>query len=250
VSAGSNQGDATDADADAPAADPDAPAAHAAADSAVANSAPDRTVVIGLTGPIGCGKSTVAGWLAELGAVVVDADQVSRQVTPPGSRTLAAVVDAFGRAVLADDGTLDRAALGRIVFADPVALGRLEAIIHPAVRPAILAEIEAARARGAGAVVVEAIKLVEGGLAELCDEIWLVTCAPYAQVARVRARAIARALSPEDATARVAAQAGLTDRLRPHATRILDTSGSADSTRDAVEAAFAAAVAAGRRSRS
>jgi dephospho-CoA kinase len=200
-------------------------------------------IVIGLTGPIGCGKSTVAGWLVELGAVVFDAVRVARDVTHPGSPELAAVVRDFGDAILAADGTLDRAALGRIVFADPDALLRLEAIIHPAVRPRILAEIEEARATGATAVVVEAIKLVEGGLASLCDEVWLVTCAPYAQVARVRARAIARGESPDDATKRVAAQAGLVDRLRVAATRVLDTSGAPEATRALVEAAYAEAIA-------
>jgi dephospho-CoA kinase len=207
-----------------------------------------RTVVIGLTGPIGCGKSTVAGWLAELGAVVIDADQVARSVTLPGSLELAAVVEAFGPEVLDDAGALDRAALGRIVFADRAALRRLEAIIHPAVRPRILAEIESARAEGAQAVVVEAIKLVEGGLAALCDEVWLVTCAPYAQVARVRARAQARGESAEDATARVAAQAGLTERLRPFATRVVDTSGSPADTRAEVVSAYAVALAEAGRS--
>jgi dephospho-CoA kinase len=197
-----------------------------------------RTVVIGLTGPIGCGKSTVAGWLGKLGAVVIDADRVSRTVTPPGSAELTAVVDAFGTGVVTEDGALDRAALGRIVFADPDALRRLEAIIHPAVRPRILEEIEAARALGAPGVVVEAIKLVEGGLAALCDEVWLVTCAPYAQVARVRARATARGESPDDATRRVAAQAGLSERLRPHATRVLDTSGETVATQALVGAAW------------
>ena len=195
-------------------------------------------IVIGLTGPIGCGKSTVAAWLGELGATVIDADVVARGVTPPGSAALAAVVEAFGASVVAGDGTLDRAALGRIVFADPAALRRLEAIIHPAVRPVILAEIEAARERGAEAAVVEAIKLVEGGLAALCDEVWLVTCAPYVQVARVRARAIERGQSPDDATARVAAQSGLTERLRPQATRVIDTSGSLDQARSHVLDAF------------
>jgi dephospho-CoA kinase len=199
-------------------------------------------IVIGLTGPIGCGKSTVAGWLAELGAVVVDADRVAREATPPGSPELAAIAEAFGAGVVREDGMLDRAALGRIVFADPGALRRLEAIVHPAVRPRILAEIEAARASGAVAVVVEAIKLVEGGLASLCDEVWLVTCSRDAQLARVRARAQARGEAPEAAEQRIAAQAGIADRLRPAATRILDASGSVDATRALVASAYEAAL--------
>ena len=137
------------------------------------------TVRIGLTGPIGCGKSTVAGWLGERpGVVVIDADRVAREVVEPGEPALDAVLARFGPDVLRDDGSLDRAALGRIVFADPAALRDLEAITHPAVRPRILAAIDRAAADGAAAVVIEAIQLVEGGLAELCDEVWLVTCDP------------------------------------------------------------------------
>jgi dephospho-CoA kinase len=199
-------------------------------------------LVIGLTGPIGCGKSTVAGWLAELGARVVDADVAARSATPAGSPALDAIVAVFGRDVLAGDGSLDRAALGRIVFADPAALRRLEAIVHPAVRPLILADIEAARQAGVAAIVVEAIKLVEGGLATLCDEVWLVTCAPDVQLARVRARAGTRGQSVVDVEARVAAQADLVDRLRPVATRVIDTSGTPDDTRRLVAASFASAL--------
>ena len=88
------------------------------------------------------------------------------------------MVREFGAGILRADGTLDRAALGRIVFADPAALARLESIIHPAVRPRILSLIADAERSGAPAVVIEAIKLVEGGLAALCDEVWLVTCDP------------------------------------------------------------------------
>ena len=112
----------------------------------------------------------------------------------------------------APDGSLDRAALGRIVFADPAALRDLEAIVHPAVRPRILAAIAAAEADGAVAVVIEAIKLVEGGLAALCDEVWLVTCDPAVQ----RTRLVGRGTSPEDADQRIAAQAGFAERrVRP-----------------------------------
>ncbi|HEX5823160.1 MAG TPA: dephospho-CoA kinase, partial [Candidatus Limnocylindrales bacterium] len=126
-----------------------------------------RTVRIGLTGPIGCGKSTVAALLATRGAVVVDADEIARAVTAPGQPAHDAILTRFGDPVRAADGSLDRAALARIVFADPAALAALEAIVHPAVRPVILAAIEAAEAGAAPAVVVEAIKLVEGGLAAL-----------------------------------------------------------------------------------
>lgn len=203
------------------------------------------TVRIGITGPIGCGKSTVAGWLAELGAVVIDADRVARQVTEPGTPALYRIISTFSEDLIREDGTLDRGALGAIVFSDPAALAALEAIVHPAVRPVILGEMEAAAAAGAPAVVVEAIKLVEGGLAELCDEVWLITCDPDAQLARVTARSAARGIADPNAEARVriAAQAGLTERLAPCATRILDTSGSIDATRAEVHAAYRDALA-------
>ena len=233
------------------------------------------TLRIGITGPIGCGKSTVAGWLGELGAIVIDADQVARDVTPPGSAALAAVVDAFGTGVLQAGGTLDRGALGRIVFADPAALARLESIIHPAIRHRILellaaadlaaADLSAAAGSGAAgsgaagsgaaAVVIEAIKLVEGGLAAVCDEVWLVTCDPAVQRERLAARtaATAAAAGPADPSrpvdrgdteARIAAQGDLVARLTPFANRILDTSGPITESRSRVAAAFNAALAA------
>ena len=201
------------------------------------------TLRIGITGPIGCGKSTVAGWLGQLGAVVIDADRVARQVTEPGTPALYQIISTFGEDLIRDDGTLDRGALGAIVFSDPAALAALEAIVHPAVRPVILGEMEAAAAAGAPAVVVEAIKLVEGGLAELCDEVWLITCSAEAQVARIVARSVARGSDPADAEARIAAQSDLAARLTPHATRILDTSGGLDATRTLVAAAYADAIA-------
>jgi dephospho-CoA kinase len=191
---------------------------------------------IGITGPIGCGKSQVARWLGELGAATVDADAVAREVTAPGQPAHDAVLAHFGPAVTAADGTLDRAALARIVFADPAELRDLEAIVHPAVRPKILAAIDAADAAGARAVAIEAIKLVEGGLAELCDAVWLVTCDGAAQ----RERLLARGMAPADADRRMGVQAGLADRVAPVATRVVDTSGSAPETRAVVEALFRA----------
>jgi dephospho-CoA kinase len=192
------------------------------------------TCVIGITGPIGCGKSTVAGYLAELGATVIDADLVAREVVAPGEPALEAVVAAFGPGVRLPDGSLDRAELGRIVFSDPAELARLEAIIHPAVRPRIRAAMQAAREHGDPAVAVEAIKLVEGGLADSCDEVWLVICDPDEQLRRLTRRG----LSEAEAAARIAAQAGLADRLRPRATRVIDTNGAPTHARARVEAAF------------
>jgi dephospho-CoA kinase len=197
-----------------------------------------RTVRIGITGPIGCGKSTVAGWLAARGAFVVDADAVARAVVEPGEPALARVVERFGDAVRAPDGTLDRAALARIVFADPVALGDLEAIVHPAVRPRVLAAIEAAETVGAPAVVIEAIKLVESGLAALCDETWLVTCSPDEQ----RARLAGRGVDPEDAARRIAAQGDMATLLAPVVTRTLDTSGDLVTAEERAADAYAAAL--------
>ncbi len=198
------------------------------------------TLRLGLTGPIGCGKSTVAGWLAELGAVVVDADDVARDVVEPGSLELDAIVTAFGAEVRTADGRLDRAALGRIVFRDPEALARLERIVHPAVRERILEAIDGAQRDDAPAIVIEAIKLVEGGLALLCDEVWLVRCEPALQRDRLQDRGVEEA----DADARIAVQGDLESRLRGAATRVIDTSGSPDATRALVREAWDTARAA------
>jgi len=196
------------------------------------------TIRIGITGPIGCGKSTVAGWLGERpGVVVIDADVVAREVLDPGEPAVDAVIARFGSDLLRADGSLDRAALGRIVFDDPAALRDLEAIVHPAVRPRILTALADAERDGAAAVVIEAIKLVEGGLAGLCDEMWLVTCDPATQLERV----VGRGSDPADAARRIAAQGDLAERLRPAATRVIDTSGSPADARSAVDAAFASA---------
>ena len=196
------------------------------------------TIRIGITGPIGCGKSTVAGWLEELGAMVIDADAVARAVIDDDGPTLAAILDAFGPAVQTDDGLLDRSALAKIVFADPAALARLEALVHPAVHRSILASIAAAENAANHAIVIEAIKLVEGGLANACDEVWLVTCEPDLQLVRLAARGMAR----DDAVARITAQGRIRQVVEPVATRLIDTSGTLEDARTSVEAALAAAL--------
>jgi dephospho-CoA kinase len=176
----------------------------------------------------------VTGWLAERGAVIIDADDVAREVTAAGTEAASAIATTFGGEPLRPDGSLDRSALGRIVFADPAALARLEAIVHPAVRPVILQRMEEAAAAGAPAVVVEAIKLVEGGLAALCDEVWLVTCDADEQLQRL----LGRGAESVDADVRIAAQSGLVERLAPAATRVIDTSGSLEAASARVEDAW------------
>ena len=194
-----------------------------------------RTARIGITGPIGCGKSTVAGMLAEHGAVVIDADRLVREVYEDAP-VREAVVQRFGPDVRTPDGSIDRRALARIVFDDPAALRELEAIVHPAVRPLIVAGIDAADASRAPAVVVEAIKLVESGLAGLCDEVWLITCDAPIQRGRLRDRGV----TEDDADRRIAAQRHLRDRVELVATRRIDTSGTLAETREAVARAWAA----------
>jgi dephospho-CoA kinase len=195
------------------------------------------TVRIGLTGPIGCGKSTVAGWLAARGALVIDADAVAREVTDlPEVRR--AIIERFGPQLGRPDGTIDRAALGRRVFADPGQLAILEGLTHPLVRERIVAELARAEAAGAEALVIEAIKLVEGGLASACDEVWLVTCAPEEQ----RARLEARGLSAADAEQRIGAQGDLFVRLAPLSSRVISTSGSAQEAEARVAQAYRTAL--------
>ncbi len=163
---------------------------------------------IGLTGGIASGKSVVAGLLAGLGAVIIDADVLAREAVAPGTPGLAAVKARFGPAVLGAEGVLDRAALGEVVFADPAARADLEAIIHPEVRRRA-AELEAAA--GADAVVVHDIPLlVETGQARVFDLVVVVDADPETQLSRLMMR---NGLTREQAQARLAAQAGRAERL-------------------------------------
>ena len=161
---------------------------------------------IGLTGGIGSGKSTVAALLAERGARVVDADRIAREVLEPGTPGLAAVVAEFGAGVLTDAGSLDRPALAAVVFADPAARARLDAVVHPLVRARAA---EALASAPEDAVVVQDVPLlVETGQAGSYDLVLVVEADETIRVERL----VERGLTAEDARARIASQA--TDEQR------------------------------------
>ena len=187
---------------------------------------------VGLTGGVASGKSTVSRLLRELGAVVVDADALAREVVAPGTPGFAAVVEEFGPAVLADDGGLDRSRLGSIVFSDPVRRTALEAIVHPLVR-ARAAEIEATVPPGT-LVVHDIPLLVETGQASSFDAVLVVDVPTDVQVERsVRERG----WSPDEARDRIGAQASREDRLAA-ATHVIDNTGTVEDLRQRVTEVF------------
>jgi len=187
---------------------------------------------LGLTGGVGAGKSTVAHALSDLGAVVIDADALAREVVEPGTPGLAAVVAEFGPEVLGADGALDRPRLGAVVFGDPARRAALEAIVHPLVRRRA-AELEAAAPPGA--VVVHDIPLlVETGQGGSFDAVLVVDLPPEVQVERLVRD---RGWSPDEAGERIAAQASRADRLAV-ATYVLDNTGSREDLRQRVAEVF------------
>jgi dephospho-CoA kinase len=189
--------------------------------------------LIGLTGNIATGKSAVARMLAELGAWIVDADRVAHDVMRHGTPTWQAIVEAFGPATLAPSGEVDRQRLGEIVFADPAALRRLEAIVHPATVQTVTAAIVEATER---VVVVEAIKLIEAGMHRAYHALWVTTCPAETQIARLVAL---RGLSRVEARLRVEAQPPQAEKVAL-ADVVIDTNGTLEDTRRQVLAAWEA----------
>jgi len=191
--------------------------------------------IIGLTGNIATGKSTVAWMLRELGAEVIDADKLAHYVMRAGTNVNARVVGRFGCDVVTAQGEIDRKKLGAIVFSDPNALRDLETIVHPEV----LAETWKRLAESDRPVrVVEAIKLIGAGLSERCDSIWVVTCSRDQQIRRLVAN---RGLSDDEAIQRIAAQSAPELKLA-RADVIIDNSSSLCGTRCQVRAAWESAV--------
>ena len=186
-------------------------------------------IVIGLTGGIGTGKSEVARVLEELGAVRVSADELAHQAYRPGTDTWREVVAAFGEEVLLANGEIDRRKLGPIVFADPVALARLNAIVHPRIYAMAEAQIRQHRAGDAPAVVLEGALLIEAGWTPLVDEVWM-TAAPEEQVVQ---RLQARDHLPEEVRARMRTQMPASERAR-HAHVIIENATDKTSLRQRV----------------
>lgn len=193
-------------------------------------------MIIGLTGGIACGKSAVAAILRQLGATIIDADVVAREVVLPGTPSMVAIEEAFGPSVLTSDGRLDRAKMGDRILADSSAKATLERITHPAIRTAIAEQTRAAMAAGAQAVVVEAALLIETGGHRAYPTLWLVACTRDKQVARLMAR---QACSREVAERWIDAQMPL-EAKRPHATTVIENNGSRTDLRNTVEAAYRA----------
>jgi dephospho-CoA kinase len=193
-----------------------------------------RAPLIGLIGPIGSGKSTVARFLADRGAAVIDADRLTLELMAPGTPLTEAILAHFGAACRRSDGSLDRRALGRRVFSDAAKLAELEALVHPIFSERLLRVIVEAGAAEPSAVVLEAIKLVEAGHAEACDEVWLVICEPEAQLSRL----IKRGDNAADAQQRIAAQEESLASWRAAATRTIHTDGSLAEIESVVSAAF------------
>lgn len=167
----------------------------------------DSTPVVGLTGGIASGKTSVSGFLADWGAHIIDADSVGHRVIAPEGEAFAEVVAAFGEGILAGDGSIDRRKLGPIVFADAAQLEKLNAISHPRMAQRMEAEIAQLRTRPAArrppAIVLDAAILLEAGWDALCDEVWVVVSEPETALARLMAR---DGLGNSEATARLNAQ--------------------------------------------
>jgi dephospho-CoA kinase len=187
--------------------------------------------VIGLTGGIGSGKSTVSKHLQELGAVLIDADKVGHEAYQPNTDTWRELVAAFGEQIVAADGSIDRKKLGGIVFSSPESLARLNRIVHPRMYEMMKARIEDYRRQGVEVVVLEAAILLEAGWDRLVDEVW-VTVAPESMVVQ---RTKERTNLPEEQIlARIRSQMSAEERSG-HATVVIHNDGSLDELKAKVE---------------
>lgn len=191
-------------------------------------------VIFGLTGGIASGKSTVTRMLRSLGAHVIDADVIAREVVAPSSEGLQAIVDVFGEAMLREDGALDREALGELIFSTPEARKTLDGITHPRIAKRMMKLARAAKHSGYDWVIYDAALLVENRIHKMFAALIVVAVSPEVQLERLMAR---DASAREDALARIAAQLPLSQKIAV-ADHVIDNNGTLAQTRQQVEALF------------
>jgi dephospho-CoA kinase len=187
--------------------------------------------LIGVTGNIACGKTVVMTRLAELGATIIDGDLVYRDLTGPDSELVQTLAVEFGSQIVNSDGSLNRPELGKIVFSDPVALRKLDHMTHPVILGEVFRRIESAKT---DVVATDGIKLIESGLGDQCDEVWVVTCRPETQRARLIAR---NKISAEEADRRIAAQPPVSEKIA-RADVVIENDGTLEDLRSLVDAAW------------
>lgn len=187
----------------------------------------NNVYVVGITGGIGCGKSMAAAYLAELGAIHIDADGISRALTARDGAALERIRRIFGDSVFSEDGSLNRRALGDLVFSDPAAKRALEGVIHPLVQRIAMDKIEESGKNGARVAVLNVPLLFETGMDVLCDETWTLTAPADVQLARVMER---DGLTREQAISRIESQMAMEDR-NARATRVINSDRPIEKTR-------------------
>ncbi len=188
-------------------------------------------VIVGLTGGIASGKSTVATMFEEMGARIIDADVIAREVVEPGQPASEDIRRAFGDGVFCDDATLDRAALGEVVFGDPQARRTLEGITHPRIAQRMMERADECRKQGYGWVIYDAALIVENGIHRWLDSLIVVAADPQVQIERLMAR---DGLTREQAQRRLDAQMPLADKVAV-ADFVIDNGGPLAQTREQVE---------------
>ncbi|MBI2868420.1 MAG: dephospho-CoA kinase [Chloroflexi bacterium] len=198
--------------------------------------------IIGLTGCIGTGKSTVAGFLAELGAAVIDADKLGHEAFTPGTALWRAVIDEFGRDIVADSGAIDRTRLGQKVFLDREARLKLNRLTHPAIAAMVADRLEASRRAGVKVAVLEAPLLIEAGWQRLVDEVWVTVAPEDVIISRLGRRS---GLSPEETRARLRSQLSCETQAR-QADVVVDTDCSLDELREKIARLWAARLTGAR----
>lgn len=197
--------------------------------------------VIGLTGGIAAGKSTVTEALRALGATIIDADKVGHEAYQPGTDTQKALVEAFGPEIIAENGEVDRRKLGAIVFADPAQRERLQDIVWPRMRNMMQEKLDALRQQGVETAVVEAAVLVEANWLDLVDEVWVVQVPEAVAKERLMTR---NGFSEEEALSRIRAQLTNAERAK-HAQVVIENTGTIDDVQRQVAERFTATTAPG-----